>query len=306
MSETHSLRQIQEFMWQAVARQLNADYSTKKRWIDGKSFDSKAAEFVRPNSKLSSLERVQIYNQQYWYRLLDCLEDDFPGLRAVLGAKKFLSVCKEYLNAHPSRSFSLRNLGSELPTFINDRKELVAPDFQLCSELARFEWAQVVAFDGESSPSIDDEFIRAVNPETLRVSLQPYITLLELTYALDEFSVSLNKHARDHSEAGSERCDVENPDGGGEQAPWPVPEHIYLAVHRHENTVYFKRLDAFGFVILSALSRDRSLGEALVDAVSFMQEHAMPTDDLQNEIQQAFALWNRLGWLCKPNAPVDQ
>ena len=306
MSETHSLRQIQEFMWQAISRQLNADYSTRKRWSDGKSFGSKAAEFVKPNSKLSSPERVQIYNQQYWYRLLDCLEDDFPGLRAVLGSKKFLFLCKEYLNAHPSSSFSLRDLGSELPSFIATRNDLVEPDTELCLELARFEWAQVVAFDGPSLTPIDDDFIRKANPETLSVSLQPYITLLELTYALDEYSVSLNKHARDRSEAGKDKTDVERKDSILDQAPSPVPEHIYLVVHRYDNTVYFKRLDAFGFEILSALAHGRSLSQSLVKAVSFMQENLMPMNDLQNEIQKAFALWNRLGWLCRPNAPVDR
>ena len=32
-----------------------------------------ASEFIKPNDRLSSFERLEIYNRQYWFRLLDCL-----------------------------------------------------------------------------------------------------------------------------------------------------------------------------------------------------------------------------------------
>ena len=44
-----------------------------------------AAEFIKPNDRLSSFERLEIYNRQYWFRLLDCLYEDYPGLLSVLG-----------------------------------------------------------------------------------------------------------------------------------------------------------------------------------------------------------------------------
>jgi hypothetical protein len=40
-----------------------------------------AAEFIKPNDRLSSFERLEIYNRQYWFRVLDCLYDDYPGPR---------------------------------------------------------------------------------------------------------------------------------------------------------------------------------------------------------------------------------
>ena len=30
------------------------------------------------------LRGLEIYNRQYWFRVLDCLYDDYPGLRAIL------------------------------------------------------------------------------------------------------------------------------------------------------------------------------------------------------------------------------
>ncbi|MGC3989032.1 MAG: putative DNA-binding domain-containing protein [Chthoniobacteraceae bacterium] len=46
-----------------------------------------AAAIITPNDRLTAFERLEIYNRQYWFRLLDCLYDDFPGLRAVLGGR---------------------------------------------------------------------------------------------------------------------------------------------------------------------------------------------------------------------------
>jgi hypothetical protein len=300
MTTRHSLQQIQEFLWQAVSRPLDWDFAAGDSWIGEKSFSLTASEYVKPSKRLTSADRLQIYNQQYWYRLLDCLEDDFPGLRAVLGANGFLALAKEYLKEHPSRSFSLRDLGSDLPEFLEARTELITPNVALCRELARFEWAQVVAFDGPSFEPVDDQYILTGNPETLRVSIQPYITLLNLTHALDLYSVALNDHRRDRSEAGSSKCEANSPDSRLDSAPWPVQEQVYLVVHRLENTVYFKRMDAPGFMILSALSRGHSLSEALTAAVSLMQEHEISVDNLQTDVRKSFALWNRLGWLCKP------
>src|SRR4051812_34142376 len=70
-----------------------------------------AESFIKPNDRLTSLERLEIYNRQYWFRLLDILYDDYPGLRAILGVARFHEMCRAYLEQYPSRSFTLRNLG---------------------------------------------------------------------------------------------------------------------------------------------------------------------------------------------------
>jgi hypothetical protein len=47
------------------------------------------AGFIKPNDRLTSVERLEIYSRSYWFRVLDSLYDDFPGLRAVLGQRAF-------------------------------------------------------------------------------------------------------------------------------------------------------------------------------------------------------------------------
>ena len=95
-------------------------------------------DFITPNNRMSGFERLEIYARQYWFRLFDCLYDDYPALRAFVGESRFHKLCREYLAQHPSNSWTLRNLGSALPAFITDLK---------ARDVTRVEWAQTLAFD---------------------------------------------------------------------------------------------------------------------------------------------------------------
>ena len=67
----------------ALFRPLTPKWGMQKRCTDGSRMEELAAAFIKPNDRLSSFERLEIYNRQYWFRVLDCLYDDYPGLRAI-------------------------------------------------------------------------------------------------------------------------------------------------------------------------------------------------------------------------------
>src|ERR1700677_1225393 len=75
-------------------------------------------EYIKPNDRLTSAGRLEIYCRSYWFRVLDSLYDDFPGLRAVLGQRAFRLLSRAYLADCPSQSFTLRNLGSRLADWL--------------------------------------------------------------------------------------------------------------------------------------------------------------------------------------------
>ena len=99
-------------------RPLTKSYSMQPKWTDGRSTKKAVAEFIKPNDRLSSFERIEIYNKQYWFRLLDSLYEDFPGLRALLGDAKFHQLSIAYIDKHPSTSFTLRDLGQHMEKFL--------------------------------------------------------------------------------------------------------------------------------------------------------------------------------------------
>src|SRR5437660_780883 len=141
------LVELQRLAASVIMRKLDRSGRTQKTWSDGSRTANVIAAFIKPNDRLTPFQRLEIYNRQYWFRLIDCLYDDYPGLLGVLGQRRFSRVVQAYLDRNPSRSYTLRNLGSRLEQFLIDEPQLTAPRTELAIELARFEWAQVVAFD---------------------------------------------------------------------------------------------------------------------------------------------------------------
>ena len=117
------LLELQRTMARAVMQPLTPSERMQKKAPDGKSMRAYAGRFIKPNDRLTSFERLEIYNRQYWLRLLASMMEDFPGLRSVLGARRFEAMCKAYLVDCPSRSFTLRNLGSRLEAWLREHPQ---------------------------------------------------------------------------------------------------------------------------------------------------------------------------------------
>ena len=108
------LLKLQRTMARAVMQPLTSTERMQRKAPDGRSMRSYAARFIKPNDRLTSFERLEIYNRQYWFRLLSSMMEDFPGLRCgAWGDTRSRPMCKAYLVDCPSRSFTLRNLGAQ-------------------------------------------------------------------------------------------------------------------------------------------------------------------------------------------------
>jgi hypothetical protein len=285
----------------ALFRPLTPQWRMQNRWVDGRDMDELASEFIKPNDRLSAFERLEIYNRQYWFRVLDCLHDDYPGLRAIVGPRAFLKLATAYLARYPSASYTLRDLGSRLEAFLRDEPQWAAPREQLALDMARFEWAQVVAFDGPSKPPISPDDVLDVAPGQLRLGLQPYLSLLELDYAVDDFLLAVKAR-----ESEALRKEASNAVGSGPSAAnrrrralrWPAQQKVYLAVHRHQNQLYLKRLEPEAFAILSAIGRGETVETACVMALEASER---AETDWPARLKQWFNDWSVLGWFCRPS-----
>ena len=87
-----SLAELQREMAAAVMQPLTADEDMRAQHADGRSMTDVAASFIAPNSRLTPFERLEIYNRQYWFRVLGALAEDFPALRAVVGRPRVRSA----------------------------------------------------------------------------------------------------------------------------------------------------------------------------------------------------------------------
>ena len=268
------------------------------RLRDGVNARAAATDFIKPNDRLSSFERLEIYNRQYWFRLLDCLYEDYPGLLAVLGEKRFLRCARAYLVRYPSDSFALRDLGSRLEQFLRDEPQWGGPHQALALDMVRFEWAQVVAFDGASKSPITTDEILDTPSDKLCLGLQPYLSLLKLDHAVDDFVIALKQRATDglRGEASNAFDSAPKAVRRKQRIRLPARTRVFLAVHRHENRLYFKRLEAEAFAILTALSRGISVADACMEVVSSSGENGV---NWAPKLQAWFKNWAALGWLCR-------
>lgn len=280
------LAAVQRAMAQAVMRPLGARDAMRRENAPA------AAAIVKPNAQSSSFERLQIYNQQYWWRLLGALAEDFRGLRAVVGERRFAKLSISYLEACGSTSWNLRDLGQHLESFLRERPELAGPHYALALDMVRVEWARVIAFDGPDRPPIDPARVARQSPARLRLQLQPYLTLLELHHPIDHLCRRLKRVEADPASnalAGAGRARRLRLQARTSAAP------IYLAVHRVEFSVYYKRLEPGAWVLLQALGRGLTLEAACADAFADARESE---EEMAGKIQGWFATWTRFGWLC--------
>jgi hypothetical protein len=128
---------------------------------------------------------------------------------------------------------------------------------------------------------------------TLR--LQPHLQLLDLQYPVDDVVLAVHKvtPAIDIvSNAVSERR---------QSSEVTLPEvsrsNVYLAVHRFDDSVYYRRIEREEFLLLAGL-RD---GDSIATAIERAFEGSKLAPDLQAaRIQDYFAHASELGWFCLP------
>src|SRR5579864_422723 len=288
------LKSLQRTMARAVMQPLTNAERMQRTAPDGKTMRRYAERFIKPNDRLTSFERLEIYNRQYWFRLLSSMMEDFPGLRAVLGARRFDAMCKAYLVDCPSRSFTLRNLGGQLESWLRKHPRWAGSKHALALDIARLEWADVEAFDGAAEPVLRPESLGAEAGATLRLKLQPYVRLLDLKYPVDDLLLEVRKDDED-TDFASNAFQERHKRKRVQAVAKLKPAEIFLAVHRVDDSVYFRRIEREEFVILSALRDGRALGSAIDSA---FRKSRVPADDRAGLVQQWFQNWSTLGWFC--------
>jgi hypothetical protein len=239
--EDSSLASTQRLMALSMMRPLTAAESAdgEPSAVRDAIFESTAQTLFKPSWSLAPADRLEIYNKQYWFRILDSMLEDFPAVHAILGAEKFDQLIFAYVSAHPSTTYTLRDLGGSLPGFILQHPELTGKDTMLCHQMCLFEWGAVEAFDRKRYPTIPANAIASGNPDALVLTLQPFISLIETDYALDDFAISLDKHSAQHGISTAQA----GRDQKKKKTKRPKKEHVFLVIHRQKNSVYYKRVN---------------------------------------------------------------
>jgi hypothetical protein len=233
------------------------------------------------NARLSPVEQLEIYREQFWLRHTASLVEDFPGVGGILGQSDWETLVESYLEAETPRQWTLRELGRGFAAHVARSENL--PHRALCSDMARLEWCFIELFDAPDHPPLDLAKLAQLPPETLetgQIVLNPALALLEVAYPVADLRRELLA-ARSAP--------------GGHAPAIPEPEAQQLVLYRAQDLrLYHRPVGPEAFALLDGLRRGLSLVAACEHALEQAPAHA---ERLQRNVGAWFQQWAKRGWI---------
>jgi hypothetical protein len=199
------------------------------------------------DDRLSARERVEIYANAYFYRLLDAFKEDFPATLAVIGETDFHNLVTGYLIDHPPTEPEIQHAGRHLPDFIRTRP--LSERWPFIADLAHLERAMIEVFHAPDAEPLDAAMMRMVAPEewgAIRLRTHPSLRILDLGWRADM--------VRRVVESGE---------------PWKEPERgaVVILVWRRGSQVHYRELER-GESAALALAQSGATFAAMCDAIA--------------------------------------
>jgi hypothetical protein len=243
-------------------------------------------QVVDPSKRRTSIERIEVYANAYYARLLECLHDEFPALLHALGEEIFDGLAFGYLQVYPSTSYTLANLGGHFVQFLEETRPTDEgeespswPDFMI--DLARLERTYGEIFDGpgtERLKLLGAEEIQSIQPDdwpSARLVPVPCLRLLFLRFPVQEFATGVRKK---------------------EDPPFPDPQPTWLAVSRIDYVVRRWTLSQIQYDLLAALIAGQTVGEAIEQAALSVSQSGDSLEEFAADLRSWFQEWSSAGF----------
>ncbi len=183
MSETPDLQRTQRIFWSLITAPTGVRPALEDLARRGELPAPGIDDLIVGDERLSAADRLDIYANMYFFRLHDCLREDFACVAAAIGDDRFHNLVTDYLLRHPSEHPSLRYLGRHLPQFVSGHP--LGTEFPWLADLARLEWARVDAFDAPDGRPLTREDLARLPQETVgerRIGMVASLALLRLEH----------------------------------------------------------------------------------------------------------------------------
>jgi hypothetical protein len=289
-SEQRDLNAVQRWLQSVISHpsgvEAGVDSDEAQRIIRLKR--GELEQVVRRSHNLTAEQRLGIYANAYYARLLECLRESFPVLARAMGREVFDEFAFEYLQRHPSRSYTLGHLGDCFADFLSETRPDRAPDGSsppvgwpdFLIDLARLEWTIEQVFDGpgvEGRRPLTLDDLRAIPQRgwpDAKLILVECARLMEFRYPVNSYYTAA-RHTKE-----------------GEVLPTPQPSPEYVCLTRRDFIVRRVALTKPQYALLRSIEGGRTVGQALPVAAD--QTNAND-DELAAMIKQWFADWAALG-----------
>jgi hypothetical protein len=178
------LRKLQAWMVNVITHPKGAVKGAEQIAINDShwSIDS----VISPSNTLTSEQRIGIYHNGYFARLIECFKVEYKGLLSALGTELFEHFAINFLLEHPSSSYTLNDLGKLFPYYLESTlfdNESSPESWQLfILDMAKFERTFTEVYNGNGHEQLID--LTPFSQKSLKVS--PAIVLLDLMYPVAE------------------------------------------------------------------------------------------------------------------------
>lgn len=246
MATEIQLEQLQRWMQTFTVHPGSEEDALAAAAVEGISADE-VTSVILPSSTLTSLERLGVYRGMYLLRLAEALETDYPALAHFLGGEAFNELVAGYIEAFPSRSYTLNRLGDHLPEHIRTAPGIARRGFLY--DLTRLELAVSEVFDAPESPVLTTEQIAQVPTEAWAdTRLRPIeaFRLLSFQYPVNAYLTSVKEDDHDH--------------------PKGRKKDTRVAVFRRKYACWRLELSRPAYGLLQALAAGTPLGDAVAAA----------------------------------------
>lgn len=235
----------------------------------------------REDLGLSGADRLATYNQQYWFRLLSTMQEEYPLLARLTGPRLFAQLVMDYLQQFPSSTATLRDLSRWLVTFLSMHTSYNRPQWLQAAEL---EYLYIHAFDAAQLPVLNlNQLTSAQQQEQITKPLifQPHFQLFAEQLNLVELRMSA-KQENDPQAA----------------LLIPLAGNHHWAVFRIDNQVHAEPLGPLQYQLLANLKRGLCVDDAVGTVMENCNEHAQQF--VEERLAMWFAHWRAMGWFVQP------
>lgn len=217
-------------------------------------------QIIKTNG-LPPAQRLRVYTSGYYLRLLECLQGDFPVLRAFLSDEVFGLFARGYIYSIGSQSFSLLDFSKKFPDFLlhmsppaQNEEEWMQYRFPYelaCLERLMIEVATDHGFENRAQPTLDNNIWMGFHTEQ-QFEAPPCLRLMEANFDLQTF--------------------LDDPQPAEERVV-PPQNKTFLALHRRNYRLQKHALEPWQFHLLHQFKAgETSLNSALEKIAPLTQQ----------------------------------
>ena len=272
------LTQLQADFSESIRRPLLIDEDGFRCQYEAYASNAVAAMLERENQ--TGFERLSTYNQQYWFRLLGVLQNEYPLLCALVGVREFNRLATAALDRYPSTHPELHFLPEHLVRFLATQTPWSTPRYQLA---ARVDFAYFSAFLAEKYQDLRHSPITPENASLLLT--QPLRFQGSWTLIREDFNAVETRKALLEAKASDARTELSQ-----QSSSW--------VIYRGLTGVTEEKIGELEANLLHKLST----GEPLATACDHLQQNLSESEIayLTEHIQSWFQRWAQLGWFAAP------